>query len=78
VSAAGVQMDCIATEDGEDFLGMLFGIAEVSITDFGCRDENSLRRFAILKIRKSNMGIKFHERNKKRCSKYTGTMLTIK
>jgi hypothetical protein len=25
VSAAGVQMDCIATEDGEDFLGCYLG-----------------------------------------------------
>jgi hypothetical protein len=43
--------------------------SEVSITDFGWVVEMKIpSRFAILKIRKSNMGIKFHERNKKRCS----------
>jgi hypothetical protein len=47
MSAAGVQMDCIATEDGEDSWDAIWD-SEVSITDFGCRDENSLRRFMIL------------------------------
>jgi hypothetical protein len=35
VSAAGVQMDCIATEDGEDFSWDAIWDSKVSITDFG-------------------------------------------
>jgi hypothetical protein len=35
MSAAGVQMDCIATEDGEDFSWDAIWDSEVSITDFG-------------------------------------------
>jgi hypothetical protein len=35
VSAAGVQMDCIATEDGEDFSWDAIWDSEVTITDFG-------------------------------------------
>jgi hypothetical protein len=46
VSAAGVQMDCIATEDGEDFSWDAIWDSKVSITVWlGRRDENSLRRF---------------------------------
>jgi hypothetical protein len=45
--------------------------SEVSITDFGWVVEMKiLRRFAILKIRKSNMGIKFHEKKKRDVQKY--------
>jgi hypothetical protein len=49
VSAAGVQMDCIATEDGEDFSWDAIWDSKVSITDFGWVVEMKFpRRFAIL------------------------------
>jgi hypothetical protein len=58
-------MDCIATEDGEDFSWDAIWDSEVTILILvGCRNENSVCRFAILKITKSNLGCKFHEKSK--------------
>jgi hypothetical protein len=69
VSAAGVQMDCIATEDGEDFSWDAIWDSKVSITDLGCRDEIPHVRFS--KSESQTWGLNFMREIKRDVQKYT-------
>jgi hypothetical protein len=73
VSAAGVQMDCIATEDGEDFSWDAIWASEVSITDFGWIVEMKIP-YAALRFSKSQTqtwGLNFMREVKRDVQKYT-------
>jgi hypothetical protein len=61
VSASGVQMDCLATENGEDFSWDAIWNSEVTITDFGWVVEMEIP-YAALRFSKENVqtwGINF-------------------
>lgn len=73
VSAAGVQMDCIATEDGEDFSWDAIWDSEVFITDFGWVVEMKIP-YAALRFSKSQSqtwGLNFMREIKRDVQKYT-------
>ena len=73
VSAAGVQMDCIATEDGEDFTWDAIWDSKVVITDFGWVVEMKIP-YAALRFSKSQSqtwGLNFMREIKRDVQKYT-------
>ena len=73
VSAAGVQMDCIATEDGEDYSWDAIWDSEVSITDFGWVVEMKIP-YAALRFSKAQSqiwGLNFMREIKRDVQKYT-------
>ncbi len=67
VSAAGVQMDCLAIEDSEDFTWDAIWNSEVTLTDFGWIVEMKIPYAALRfsKAEKQTWGINFMARNKK-------------
>jgi hypothetical protein len=73
VSAAGVQMDCLATEDNEDFAWDAIWDSEVSITDFGWVVEMKIP-YAALRFsnaQKQTWGLNFMREIKRDVQKYT-------
>lgn len=73
VSAAGVQMDCLATEDNEDFSWDAIWDSEVKITDFGWVVEMKIP-YAALRFsnaQKQTWGINFKREIKRDFQTYT-------
>jgi hypothetical protein len=58
VSAANIQMDCLATEGNEDFSWDAIWESKATITDFGWVVENFLCRFAL--SNKNKLGIELY------------------
>ncbi len=73
VSAAGVQMDCLATKDDEDYSWDAIWDSEVSITDFGWVVEMKIP-YAALRFsnaQKQTWGLNFMREIKRDVQKYT-------
>ncbi|EIA09548.1 DUF5916 domain-containing protein [Flavobacterium frigoris] len=73
VSAAGGQMDCVATKDGEDYSWDAIWDSEVSITDFGWVVEMRIP-YAALRFsnsQKQTWGLNFMREVKRDVQKYT-------
>ena len=73
VSAAGVQMDCLATEDEEDFTWDAIWESKVKITDFGWVIEMRIP-YAALRFTKTDeqiWGLNFMREIKRNVQKYT-------
>ena len=73
VSAAGVQMDCLATEDDEDFTWDAIWESKVKITDFGWVVEMRIP-YAALRFTKTDeqvWGLNFMREIKRNVQKYT-------
>ncbi len=73
VSSAGVQMDCIATKDNEDFTWDAIWESKVKITDFGWTVEMKIP-YAALRFSNSNQqtwGLNFMREIKRDAQKYT-------
>ena len=80
VSAAGVQMDCIATEDSEDFTWDAIWDSQVNITDFGWIVEMKIP-YAALRFSKANKqtwGLNFMREIKRDVQKYTWNHIDTK
>ena len=73
VSAAGVQMDCLATEDYEDFTWDAIWDSEVTLTDFGWVVEMKIPYAALRfsKAVKQTWGLNFMREIKRDFQKYT-------
>ncbi|MES2575716.1 MAG: DUF5916 domain-containing protein [Bacteroidota bacterium] len=73
VSAAGVQMDCLAIEDSEDFSWDAIWTSEVRITDFGWVVEMKIPYAALRfsKAEKQTWGLNFLREIKRDFQKYT-------
>lgn len=73
VSAAGVQMDCIATEDGEDFSWDAIWASEVTLTDYGWVVEMKIPYAALRfsKAQSQTWGLNFMREIKRDVQKYT-------
>lgn len=73
VSAAGVQMDCLAIEDSEDFTWDAIWNSEVTLTDFGWIVEMKIPYAALRfsKAEKQTWGINFMREIKRDFQKYT-------
>jgi hypothetical protein len=73
VSSAGVQMDCLATEDLEDFNWDAIWDSEVSLTDFGWVVEMKIPYAALRfsKAEKQTWGLNFMREIKRDAQKYT-------
>lgn len=73
VSAAGVQMDCLATEDFEDFTWDAIWDSEVTITEFGWVVEMKIPYAALRfsKASKQTWGLNFMREIKRDVQKYT-------
>jgi hypothetical protein len=80
VSAAGVQMDCLATEDSEDYTWDAIWNSEVTITEFGwvveIRIPYAALRFS--KAEKQTWGINFMREIKRDFQKYTWNRVDTK
>ncbi|WP_121336843.1 DUF5916 domain-containing protein [Flavobacterium sp. 123] len=80
VSAAGVQMDCLATEDYEDYTWDAIWDSKVSLTDFGWVVEMKIP-YAALRFSKSDnptWGINFIREIKRDVQKYTWNRIDTK
>ena len=73
VSAAGVQMDCLATEDSEDFTWDAIWDSEVKLTDFGWVVEMKIPYAALRfsKVDKQIWGLNFKREIKRDFQTYT-------
>jgi hypothetical protein len=73
VSAAGVQMDCLATEDNEDFSWDAIWDSKVQITDFGWVIEMKIpyAAFRFSNNQKQSWGLNFMREIKRDAQKYT-------
>ena len=73
VSAAGVQMDCLATEDSEDYTWDAIWSSEVTLTEFGWVVEMRIPYAALRfsKAEKQTWGINFMREIKRDFQKYT-------
>jgi hypothetical protein len=73
VSAAGVQMDCLATKDGEDYSWDAIWDSKVSLTDFGWVVEMRIPYAALRfsNIQKQTWGLNFMREIKRDVQKYT-------
>ena len=73
VSAAGVQMDCLAIEDSEDYTWDAIWSSQTSITDFGWVVEMKIPYAALRfsKAQKQTWGINFMREIKRDFQKYT-------
>lgn len=80
VSAAGVQMDCLATEDLEDFNWDAIWDSEVKITDFGWVVEMKIPYAALRfsKASKQTWGLNFMREIKRDAQKYTWNFVDTK
>ena len=80
VSAAGVQMDCLATEDFEDFTWDAIWDSEVTLTEFGwvveMRIPYAAMRFS--KVDKQTWGLNFMREIKRDVQKYTWNHIDTK
>ena len=80
VSAAGVQMDCLATEDYEDFSWDAIWDSEVTITEFGWAVEMKIPYAALRfsKADKQTWGLNFMREIKRDVQKYTWNRIDTK
>ena len=80
VSAAGVQMDCLATEDYEDFTWDAIWDSEVAITELGWVVEMKIPYAALRfsKADKQNWGLNFMREIKRDVQKYTWNRIDTK
>jgi hypothetical protein len=80
VSAAGVQMDCLATEDLEDYNWDAIWDSEVKITDFGWVVEMKIPYAALRfsKASKQTWGLNFMREIKRDAQKYTWNFVDTK
>ena len=80
VSAAGVQMDCLATEDYEDFTWDAIWDSEVAITEFGWVVEMKIPYAALRfsKAEKQTWGLNFMREIKRDVQKYTWNRIDTK
>ncbi len=80
VSAAGVQMDCLATEDNEDYNWDAIWDSEVTITDFGWVVEMKIPYAALRfsKATKQTWGLNFMREIKRDFQKYTWNFVDAK
>ncbi|TDE01882.1 DUF5916 domain-containing protein [Flavobacterium sandaracinum] len=80
VSAAGVQMDCLATEDYEDFTWDAIWDSEVTITEFGWAVEMKIPYAALRfsKADKQTWGLNFMREIKRDVQKYTWNRIDTK
>ncbi|MBG6186273.1 DUF5916 domain-containing protein [Flavobacterium sp. CAN_S2] len=80
VSAAGVQMDCLATEDYEDFTWDAIWDSEVTITEFGWVVEMKIPYAALRfsKADKQTWGLNFMREIKRDVQKYTWNRIDTK
>lgn len=80
VSAAGVQMDCLATEDNEDFSWDAIWDSEVTLTDFGWVVEMKIPYAALRfsKAEKQTWGLNFMREIKRDEQKYTWNHIDTK
>ncbi|MFT7165162.1 MAG: hypothetical protein ACI9CZ_001751, partial [Flavobacterium sp.] len=80
VSAAGVQMDCLATKDGEDYSWDAIWDSKVSITDFGWVVEMRIPYAALRfsNIQKQTWGLNFMREIKRDVQKYTWNLVDTK
>nr|WP_314896312.1 DUF5916 domain-containing protein [uncultured Flavobacterium sp.] len=80
VSSAGVQMDCLATEDSEDFTWDAIWDSEVTLTDFGWVVEMKIP-YAALRFSnadKQTWGLNFMREIKRDVQKYTWNRVDTK
>ena len=80
ISAAGVQMDCLATEDFEDFTWDAIWDSEVTITEFGWAVEMRIP-YAALRFSKADKqiwGLNFMREIKRDVQKYTWNRIDTK
>lgn len=80
VSAAGVQMDCLATEDNEDFTWDAIWESKVTLTDFGWVVEMKIP-YAALRFsnaQKQTWGLNFMREIKRDVQKYTWNRVDTK
>lgn len=80
VSAAGVQMDCIATEDNEDFTWNAIWYSKVKITDVGWTVEMKIPYAALrfLNSDKQTWGLNFMREIKRNYQKYSWNYIDTK
>lgn len=80
VSAAGVQMDCLATEDSEDYTWDSIWNSEVTITEFGWVVEMRIPYAALRfsRAEKQTWGINFMREIKRDFQKYTWNRVDTK
>ncbi|HSN48110.1 MAG TPA: carbohydrate binding family 9 domain-containing protein, partial [Flavobacterium sp.] len=80
VSAAGVQMDCLATEGSEDYSWDAIWNSEVTLTDFGWVVEMRIPYAALRfsKAEKQTWGINFMREIKRDFQKYTWNRVDTK
>lgn len=80
VSAAGVQMDCLATEDLEDFSWDAIWDSEMTLTDFGWVVEMKIPYAALRfsKTEKQTWGLNFMREIKRDVQKYTWNRVDTK
>ena len=80
VSAAGVQMDCLATEDYEDFTWDAIWDSEVTLTEFGWVVEMKIPYAALRfsKTDKQTWGLNFMREIKRDVQKYTWNRIDTK
>lgn len=80
VSAAGVQMDCLATEDYEDFSWDAIWDSEVALTEFGWVVEMKIPYAALRfsKAEKQTWGLNFMREIKRNVQKYTWNRIDTK
>jgi hypothetical protein len=80
VSAAGVQMDCLATKDGEDYTWDAIWDSKVSITDFGWVVEMRIPYAALRfsNVQKQTWGLNFMREIKRDLQKYTWNRVDTK
>jgi len=80
VSAAGVQMDCLATEDYEDFTWDAIWDSEVTLTEFGWVVEMKIPYAALRfsKAEKQTWGLNFMREIKRDVQKYTWNRIDTK
>ncbi len=80
VSASGVQMDCLATEDFEDFSWDAIWDSKVSLTDFGWVVEMKIPYAALRfsKSEKQTWGLNFMREIKRDVQKYTWNHIDTK
>lgn len=80
VSAAGVQMDCLATEDSEDYTWDAIWNSEVTLTEFGWIVEMRIPYAALRfsKAEKQTWGINFMREIKRDFQKYTWNRVDTK
>lgn len=80
VSAAGVQMDCLALEDSEDYTWDAIWNSEVTLTDFGWVVEMRIPYAALRfsKAEKQTWGINFMREIKRDFQKYTWNLVDTK